>query len=202
MMYLQNTKHLPMILRYGGGEVSLYIDGAHAVHADMRGHAGAAAIAGRGVVYASSTKTKLNTTSSTETELVAVGEKLPKHIWFRYFRLAQGGTSGEDILYQDNEAAILLQNNGRLSCGKGSKHIHIRYFFITDKINKKEITVRHCPTKEMIADYFTKPLQGSLFKKFRDLILGLRVENIEEYMENYDNTIKTFGLDKVENQTP
>ena len=30
-----------------------------------------------------------------------------------------------------------------------------------------------CPTGDMIADYATKPLQGSLFKKFRDQIMGV-----------------------------
>jgi hypothetical protein len=30
----------------------------------------------------------------------------------------------------------------------------------------------NCPTTKMIADYFTKPLQGSLFVKFRDLVMG------------------------------
>ena len=31
----------------------------------------------------------------------------------------------------------------------------------------------HCPTERMIADYYTKPLQGSLFKKMRDILMGL-----------------------------
>ena len=30
-----------------------------------------------------------------------------------------------------------------------------------------------CPTGDVIADYATKPLQGSLFKKFRDQIMGV-----------------------------
>ena len=29
-----------------------------------------------------------------------------------------------------------------------------------------------CPTKEMVADFLTKPLQGSAFRRFRDLIMG------------------------------
>ena len=33
--------------------------------------------------------------------------------------------------------------------------------------------IRYCPTGDMTADFFTKPLQGSLFKKFRDQILNL-----------------------------
>ena len=70
-----------------------------------RQHAGVMVTGGgRGTIYASSTKTKLNTTSSTETEVVSLGEKLPNHtssIWFRYFRLAQGGGDSkedEDVL--------------------------------------------------------------------------------------------------------
>ena len=32
--------------------------------------------------------------------------------------------------------------------------------------------VRYCPTLLMLADFFTKPLQGNLFRKFRDVLLG------------------------------
>ena len=89
---------------------------------------------------------------------------------------------------------MLLENNGRMSCGKGSKHIHIRYFFITDRIKKKEFRVEHCPTKEMIADYYTKPLQGGLFYKFRDLILGISVNDSDKYREEYMNAMERYGL--------
>jgi hypothetical protein len=47
------------------------------------------------------------------------------------------------------------------SYGKGTRHINIRYFFITDRIARKEIAIQYCPTKEMVPDYFTKPLQGA-----------------------------------------
>jgi hypothetical protein len=36
----------------------------------------------------------------------------------------------------------------------------------------KDISIDWCPTKEMVADFMTKPLQGSLFKKLRDYIMG------------------------------
>ena len=48
----------------------------------------------------------------------------------------------------------------------------------------------------MIADYFTKPLQGSLFKKFRNMILGIVDDNIGVYKENYRQALITFGLMK------
>ena len=31
----------------------------------------------------------------------------------------------------------------------------------------------HCPTNLMISDFFTKPLQGALFRKFKDVIMGI-----------------------------
>ena len=45
-------------------------------------------------------------------------------------------------------------------------------FFVKDCIDKKEIEVRFCPRHLMLANYFTKPLQGKAFKLFRDLIMG------------------------------
>jgi len=194
MMYLQQTRFLPLILRSDGKGTAIYIDGAHATHADMRGHAGAMTTEGKGSVFASSTKLKLNTLSSTETEVVATGDKLPKFVWYRNFRIAQGSKHHEDVLYQDNQSAILLNKNGRMSAGKGSKHIGIRYFFITDRIARGEFRIEYCPTGEMIADYFTKPLQGALFRKFRDLILGIHKEQYDEYRRMYKETLAEFGL--------
>ncbi len=36
----------------------------------------------------------------------------------------------------------------------------------------KEVRLHWCPTKEMVADFWTKPLQGSHFRKLRDYIMG------------------------------
>ncbi len=54
-----------------------------------------------------------------------------------------------------------------------TKHINIRYCFVTDRIRKGELTVEWCPTGDMIGDFRTKPNQGALFKKFRDQIMGV-----------------------------
>ncbi len=37
----------------------------------------------------------------------------------------------------------------------------------------KEIEIKCCPTKEMVANFMTKPLQGSHFRRLRDLIMGM-----------------------------
>ena len=79
----------------------------------------------------------INTVSSIETEVISVDEKIPKDAWFRTFVLKNSGDPSQlhVLLYQDNKSVILLQNNGRLSCNKRSKYIHIKSFFITDRID-------------------------------------------------------------------
>jgi hypothetical protein len=53
------------------------------------------------------------------------------------------------------------------------KHINIRYLFITHRVKKEEVSVVWCPTGDMIRDFTTKPLQGAIFRKFRDQIMGV-----------------------------
>ena len=128
---------------------------------------------GKGAIYTSSSKQKLNVKSSTEGEVVGASDKLPQAIWTKYFMEAQGYKIAENNLYQDNQSAIKIEKNGKMSCGQKSRHINIRYFFIKDKIEKETIQVVYCPTESMLADFFTKPLQGNLFRKFRRVILGM-----------------------------
>ena len=88
----------------------------------------------------------------------------------------------DTLLNEYNISAISLAKNGKISSGKTTKHIKIRYFFVTDKIKQGEVNIINCPTKEMIADYFTKPLQGSLLQYFRDLIMGISMKDNEQYI--------------------
>ena len=175
MKYIRYTKLLPLILRADGtGILKWYVDGSHGVHPNMRGHTGGGLTMGTGFPITASTKQKLNTRSSTETEIVGIDDLMPAMLWTRLFLEAQVYGVTENIVYQDNKSAILL--NGKSSSGKRTKHINMRYFFITDRIAKGDISLQWCPTGDMTADYFTKPLQGALFTRFRDLIMGVTVQ--------------------------
>ena len=77
-------------------------------------------------------------------------------------------------MYQYNQSAILLENNGRASSSRWTKHLNIRYFFITDRIKKGELKIEYCPTDDMVADFFTKLLQGKKFLQFRKIIMNLK----------------------------
>ena len=90
-----------------------------------------------------------------------------------------------------------LKKNGGKSCGDKSRHIDIRYFFIKDVLHRKNINLQYCPTDDMVADFYTKPLQGSLFKKMRDFTMGhsdsLNVERVDNsaFSENCESRMET-----------
>ena len=114
----------------------------------------------------------MNTRSSTEAKVVGVDDVATMVLWTKLFMEAQGYEIKKNILYQDNKSAILLETNGKRSSSKMTQAIHIRYFFITDQIEKGNVTVEYCPTGDMVADFFTKPLQGKQFRKLKKLIMG------------------------------
>ena len=98
---------------------------------------------GKGSITASSTKQKLNTWSSTEAELVAVDDAMSQIIWSKLFLQQQGIDDIKITVYQDNKSTMLLEENGRLSAGKRSRHLNIRYFFVTNMIKKGVIEVKY-----------------------------------------------------------
>ena len=101
--------------------------------------------------------------SSMEAELIAADDLSNSIIWTNYFLEAQGYKTKETVLLQDNKSCMLLHNNGKSSSSKRSRHLNIRYYFLSDRIANGELRVEYCPTDEMVADYFTKPLQGAKF---------------------------------------
>ena len=70
-------------------------------------------------------------------------------------------------------SSIILEKNGRSSSSKRTRHMNIRYFSVKDGVESRKLSIEHCPTEDMVADYFTKPLQGRLFYKLRDLVMNI-----------------------------
>lgn len=163
-------------------KVKTWVDASYAVHEDKKSHTGGVVSFGTGAVLSKSCKQKLNTKSSTEAELVGASDYLPNAIWTKKFMEAQGHMMVENTFYQDNQSAIRFEKNGRKSCGPNSKHIDIRYFFIKDRLEIEDINVDYCPTEQMLADFFTKPLQRNLFRRLRGIIMG----------HKHVNTLKEF----------
>jgi hypothetical protein len=193
------------------GAFRTWVDVSFAVHPDMKSHTGGITSFGTGGLLCKSSKQKLNTKSSTESEFVGASDYLPNTLWVKMFMEAQGYPISQCFFEQDNASAIKLEQNGRSSCGPKTRHINIRYFFIKDRTAAEGIIIRHCPTLEMLADFFTKPLQGALFRKFRDVILGYKhidtltgfvdavaQERVGERPTDNDSTASEYGKNMIQ----
>ena len=124
------------------------------------------------MIISASTKQKLNTWSSTKTELVTVDDLMSVILWTTNFLHAQGFATQSSVNFQDNNNAILLEKNRHASTSRRMKHINVRYFFSTDNILLGDLEMHHCPATKMIADYFTKLFQGKNFACFCATIMN------------------------------
>ena len=174
MSFLEQTKDDLLTLEANEEQSNEYwIDAAFAVHPDYRSHTGAIQTLGKGAISSISTKQKVNSRSSTEAELIGIDDVILKVLWSKRFIEAQGFNLKATIVYRDNTSSMKLEENGRASASKRTRHFNIKYFYVTDLIQRKEFELKYCPTEEMMADYFTKPLTGQKFDEMRAFILNL-----------------------------
>jgi hypothetical protein len=196
--YLRLTISIPLVLGWDDtGQLIWSVDASFAVHKDMRSHTGAVLSLGQGALMAMSLKQKINTKSSTEAELVGVDDAMNFIEWIQLFVEQQikmlnkesvlNKIGNEIIIQQDNTSTIQLVKNGKQSSTKRTRHINIRYFYVTSKIKDGSMKVIYHPTKEMVSDYLTKPLQGSLFRTHRNSIMGHDEESISRYDKEYSD---------------
>jgi hypothetical protein len=172
--YLRDTKDLWLTLEIDDDfTICWWVDASFAVHHDMQSHTGATMSLGKGSPISLSRKQRLNTKSLMEAEVVGVNDVMLLVIWTQNFMEAQGYTVHDNIVYQGNKSAMLLEKNGRASSSRRTRHINIRYFFVSDRVKNGELSIEYCPTDNMIGDFFTKPLQGAKFRKFRQSVLNL-----------------------------
>jgi hypothetical protein len=170
--YINGTKELCLNFDCSKGlDVIAYVDASFGVHKEFKSHTGSIINLGNNPIHVKSSKQKLNTKSSTEAELVGVSDSLPQIIWVNSFLKSQGYLKTNVKLLQDNMSTISLIKNGK-SNAESTRHINIRFFFIHDRFINGEIQIEHIGTANMIADIFTKPLQGDLFFNLRSKLLG------------------------------
>jgi hypothetical protein len=163
--YLRATPDRAIAIEFGDKPgVRSYIDASYAIHnRDGKSHSGGALIFGKGgPLHVTSVKQTIVAKSSTEAELIAFSDIASEVICLRNFSIEQGYEAQPAIIYQDNNSTMSLIDNGG-PCSKRSRHIDIRHFWMTEKIQDNTITVVRCPTEIMWANVLTKPCQGAQF---------------------------------------
>jgi hypothetical protein len=194
--YMWGTIFMPLVLGWdASGVLTWSVDASFAIHNDIRSHTGAVLSLGQRALMSMSSKQKINTKSSTEAELVDVDDAMNFVVWIKLFMGEQLKTVSNDsalskfmhqsVILQDNTSTIQLEKNGKQSSTKRTRHINICYFYVTSKVKNGDVRIVLCPTKEMVSDYLTKPLQGSLFRTHRNSIMGVSENELSCYQDVY-----------------
>ena len=106
--------------------------------------------------------------STTDADIYAASEGSREAIWLKTILGELNIDVGQIPIFCDSRCAISIienpENHQRV------KHIDIKYFFVREQQNKGTLILRNVPTKNQLADMFTKPLGQKDFENFRKLI--------------------------------
>ena len=92
-----------------------------------------------------------------EAEFVAITVNCTNIEWIKRLLKAMKEEITEPvILYCDNTSAINISNN--IVMHPKTKHIAIKYYYLRELVQDKEVKMKYVNTKEQIDDIFTKAL--------------------------------------------
>ena len=146
--YLKETVHLSLVVGADdSGRLTWNSDASFTVHLDCKSHTGACLTLGHGSIISIPTKQKINTKSSTKAELVGVDDAMTFVMWMNHFFESQVRSVdtnsplkplGLDVtIGQDNTTAIQLEKNEWKSSSKRTKHIVVRYHYISNQLKAR-----------------------------------------------------------------
>ena len=171
--YLNYTQDKELLIKVDNLEVVVYVDASYLTHDNMKGHTGGVIMLGEkgGTNLAISRKQRILASSSTEAELIAIEEILQYAIFAKEIISEMVDKEVRVKIYEDNMSTINLCKNGK-SNNISTKHIKKKYFVIKEYLDEGSLYLEHLSTEDMVADLLTKPLIGTKFIKFRDMLLG------------------------------
>jgi len=133
---------------------------------DRKSTSGACQFLGRSLVCWSSKKQNCISLSTAEAEYVAAASGCTQLLWMRQTLKEYGVICDKVPLLCDNESAIKIAYNPVQH--SRTKHIEIRNHFIRDHVARGDIELIYVPTKDQLADIFTKPLDEARFSYLRN----------------------------------
>lgn len=161
--YLKSTSNLKLKLSNTANNQDGLIGYADANWAEDRNtrksNSGYAFFYNGGLINWSCRKQTCVSLSSTEAEFVALSDACQEAIWLqRLLEDMHQRIVFPTTIYEDNQSCLKLIKEERLS--NRTKHIDTKFHFVKDYVDKGIIECKYCPTEEMIADLFTKPLSA------------------------------------------
>ncbi|KAK8916713.1 hypothetical protein KSP39_PZI022778 [Platanthera zijinensis] len=139
---------------------------------DRKSTSGYVFMLGSKAVTWSSRKQKSVALSTAEAEYVAVCSAACEAVWLnRLFKELLAKEEGKPIQIKcDNTAAIGIAKNPIFH--NRTKHIELRYHFLKDLVEEKQVELSYCQSNKQLADIMTKPLPEQNFMEFRKLLVS------------------------------
>ncbi|GJS53994.1 retrotransposon protein, putative, ty1-copia subclass [Tanacetum coccineum] len=106
--------------------------------------------------------------STTEAEYMALTEAVKESIWLKGLLIKLGVNLRSVVVNCDNQSSIYLSRNAMFY--ERTKHINVRYHFIREIVESKEIEVAKIGTKDNAADAFTNVVLGPKFKYCMEIL--------------------------------
>jgi hypothetical protein len=172
LRYLKGT--LDRELCFQKGETSLigYSDADWASSSDRHSISGYCFSLTKGGTLISwkSRKQQIVALSSCEAEYIALAAAVQEALYLIQLLNGIGFRQESVLIYEDNQGAIALAKNPVNH--QRSKHIDVRHHFVRGEVNTGHVVLEYCPTSEMVADTFTKPMTRPKLEKFRKFMFG------------------------------
>ncbi|KAK6153484.1 hypothetical protein DH2020_013123 [Rehmannia glutinosa] len=167
LRYLKGCQEVGLwYLKEGGFKLIGYSDSDYAgCRADRKSTSGTCQMLGNRLISWFSKKQNTIATSTAEAEYIAAGSCCAQVLWMRQQLRDYEIEEKEIPIMCDNTSAIAITQNPVLH--SRTKYINVKYHFIRDHVEKKDITLEYISTDKQLADIFTKPLCESRFEELK-----------------------------------
>jgi hypothetical protein len=123
------------------------------------------------VISWASKKQRTVAQSTCEAELYAEAAAIQEVLWLRGMLMELGlHVQAGSTVHGDNQSTVALSNNGNIK-GERTKHVDVKYHFITQTIEEGTVKLKWIPTGAQEADIFTKALPAPAFELFRKALM-------------------------------
>jgi hypothetical protein len=164
LRYLKGTPALGLFFSSEKTDLIGYSDADFAGdYDDRKSTSGYIFMFGGGPISWYSGKQKSTSVSTAGAEYIALGSCVREGMYLQQLFAEIGTQFSPLVIMEDNQAALAMAKNPVYHSKQ--KHIDVQWHFIRDESEKGTITLKYCPTKEMVADVLTKPIPRPAFVK-------------------------------------